>query len=85
MTAVLLLAAFAGLAIQYVLGAAGLMVRSDLSLGAAAAAQVPFLIPDSVKMVAISLIAAAVHTAFPDLRPRPNQRAHKDAALRVTK
>ena len=68
MTGVFLLAAFVGLFVQYFLGAIGLMIRSQLSVGAAAAAQLPFIVPDSVKMVAISLIAVAVHAAFPDLR-----------------
>ncbi|WKD57500.1 Biotin transporter BioY [Corynebacterium capitovis DSM 44611] len=61
------IAGVAGLAIQYLCGSVGLMVRSDLSLGAALAAQLPFLPGDSIKVVAVVLIAAGVHSAFPRL------------------
>lgn len=62
------LASVLALVLQYLCGATGLMLRGEVSFRAAAAAQLPFLLPDCVKIVFISLIALNVHTAFPDLR-----------------
>lgn len=70
MTATLILAACVGTLIQLVFGAVGLMIRSGLDATAAAAAQVPFLLPGLLKIVIIVAIAAAVHSAFPDLMRR---------------
>ena len=68
-------AAFAGLALQYILGAFGLMVRSGLELVPAFAAQLPFIPIDSGKMIVVILIALSVHAAFPDLMGRKAARA----------
>lgn len=64
------LAAVVGLAVQYLFGSFGLMLRGDLGFTAAFAAQVPFVLPDSAKMVVMVIIALAIHVAFPDLLRR---------------
>ena len=70
MTITLAIAGFVGLLIQYTLGAIGLMVRSGLDAKAAAAAQLPFIPTDSIKVAVAVIIALAVHAAFPDLMGR---------------
>ena len=67
----LIVAAIAGLAVQYLCGSIGLVVRNGIDLGAALAAQVPFLLPDLIKMAVMVAIATAVHAAFPDLMAKP--------------
>lgn len=67
LTLMLSIAAVLGLLIQYLCGMGGLMLRSGLSLSAAAVAQAPFLLPDIAKIIVAVLIAAGVHSAFPDL------------------
>lgn len=74
MTAIMIAAGIAGLAIQYICGVVGLIARAHLSFGAALAAQVPFLLPDFIKIVVAALIAVAVHSAFPDLIARRARR-----------
>lgn len=64
------LAAVVGLAVQYLFGSFGLMLRGDLGFTAALASQVPFVLPDSAKMVVMVIIALAIHAAFPDLLQR---------------
>lgn len=80
MTVMLVIAAFVGLAVQYTCGALGLMVRSGMETSAAFAAQLPFIAPDSGKLVVAILIALAVHAAFPDLMGR-KKTAPKKAAV----
>lgn len=80
MTVMLIIAAFVGLAVQYTCGALGLMVRSGMEASAAFAAQLPFIAPDSGKLVVAILIALAVHAAFPDLMGR-KKTAPKKAAV----
>lgn len=70
MTVVLAIAGVVGLAVQYLCGIVGLMVRSDMSFGAAAVAQGPFVIPDLIKVAVMVVIAVGVHAAFPDLMGR---------------
>ncbi|APT82462.1 biotin transporter BioY [Corynebacterium ammoniagenes] len=70
MAITLIVAAIAGLAVQYVCGSIGLMLRSGLELAPAFAAQIPFLVPDSAKIVIAIIIALGVHAAFPDLIAR---------------
>jgi len=70
MAITLIVAAIAGLAVQYVCGSIGLMLRSGLELAPAFAAQIPFLVPDSAKIVIATIIALGVHAAFPDLIAR---------------
>lgn len=65
--AMFILAGIIGLLTQYLFGAIGLMIISDLTIGAAAAAQVPFLVPDAAKVAVMIAIALGVHQAFPDL------------------
>lgn len=60
----------AGLLVQYVFGALGLVVRSGLTITESAAAQVPFLLPGMLEVVAMCVVALGVHTAFPDLMRR---------------
>ncbi|AZA08475.1 biotin transporter BioY [Corynebacterium pseudopelargi] len=66
----LAIAALSGLAIQYILGSVGLMLRADMAFGPALAVNGPFIIPDLIKMAAAVAIASGVHKAFPDLRKR---------------
>ena len=70
-----IIAAFVGLAVQYICGSFGLMVRSGLELAPAFAAQIPFLLPDSAKVVVAIIIALGVHAAFPDLISRKRKTA----------
>ena len=67
-TGMLIVAGYLGLFLQYLFGVLGMMIRLDLSFGAAWAAQLPFLLPDAIKVAVIIAIALAVHAAFPDLR-----------------
>ncbi|MDO5031671.1 biotin transporter BioY [Corynebacterium sp.] len=70
MAAILAVAGVVGLLVQYACGSLGLMARAGMSLGAAAASQVPFLVPDLIKVAVMVGIALAVHAAFPDLMGR---------------
>lgn len=74
MIVTLAIAGIIGLAIQYLCGSLGLMVRSDTSFGAAILAQGPFIIPDLIKVAIMVAIAAGVHAAFPDLMGRRTQK-----------
>lgn len=65
---ILILAGYVALFFQYLFGVFGMMWRLDMTFGAAWAAQVPFLLPDAVKVAIMIAIAVAVHAAFPDLR-----------------
>ena len=67
MTIVLAIAAIAGLLVQYTCGAIGLMLRSGLDVGPAIAAQGPFVLVDTAKLIVAIIIAVGVHSAFPDL------------------
>lgn len=77
MTVTLAIAGIVGLAIQYFCGSIGLMVRSGMSFGAAILAQVPFIVPDLIKVVVMVVIAIGVHAAFPDLMGRHAQSTHR--------
>ncbi|WP_165164059.1 biotin transporter BioY [Corynebacterium qintianiae] len=68
--ALFVVAGFLGLAIQYLLGAAGMVLRAGLDVPAAAAAQLPFIPTDAIEMAIMVAIAIGVHTAFPDLLRR---------------
>lgn len=59
--------------IQYAAGILCLMAVSKLSFSAAAAAQVPFLLPDFLKGIVIAIIAASVHAALPSVRQSARQ------------
>ena len=60
-------AGYLGLAIEYVMGAIGLMFRADLDAAGAAKAQLPFIPTDAIEMAVMVAIAIGVHTAFPHL------------------
>jgi len=60
-------AGYLGLAIEYVMGAIGLMFRADLDVAGAAKAQLPFIPTDAIEMAVMVAIAIGVHTAFPQL------------------
>ncbi|MFI5503999.1 biotin transporter BioY [Corynebacterium kutscheri] len=66
-TITFIIAAAVGLIIQYLCGSIGLVIRADMSFGAALAAQGAFVIPDAVKFSVVVIIALSVHAAFPDL------------------
>ncbi len=70
----LILAALAGLATQYLCGSIGLVFRNGIDFGAALMAQIPFLVPDFIKIAVMVAIAAAVHAAFPDLMGRTSKQ-----------
>ena len=70
MAVILAIAAIVGLAVQYICGAFGLMIRSGLEIGPAFAAQLPFIPVDAGKLVVAVIIALGVHSAFPDLMGR---------------
>lgn len=79
MIVTLAIAGIIGLAIQYLCGSLGLMVRSDMSFGAAILAQGPFIVPDLIKVAIVVAIAAGVHAAFPDLMGRRTQKPQPQA------
>lgn len=65
----LIINALCGIGLLYVLGIAGMLLRTSMSLQAAIIANLPFLIGDSIKVVLATLIAAGVHKAYPGLLP----------------
>ena len=73
-TGIFIVAGYLGLFMQYLFGVFGMMLRLDLTFGAAWAAQLPFLLPDAIKVAVMIAIALAVHTAFPDLRGKLGKR-----------
>lgn len=78
----LLINVLGGMVLMYAFGIAGMMAVAHLSLPAAVAANLPYLIGDSIKVVAATLIAKGVHAAYPGLlpwrgaRPAPEEAAH---------
>ena len=62
-------------AVVHTLGVVGLMVNLRLPVGAAVAADLPFLPGDLVKGPVAAVAAAAVHRAFPDVLVRRARRA----------
>lgn len=65
-----ILAGVVGLALQYLLGAIGMVLRAGLDVPAAAAAQLPFIPTDLIEMAVMVAIAISVHAAFPQLLRR---------------
>ncbi|AKK06147.1 hypothetical protein CMUST_09150 [Corynebacterium mustelae] len=68
--AFLIVAGLAALATQYLCGTIGLMIRSDMTITAALAVNLPFIIPDLGKLAAVVVIAYSVLRALPDIRSR---------------
>jgi len=56
-----------GIVVLYALGIAGMVLRTDLTVWAAAAANVAFLPGDLIKAVVAAAVAAQVHRAYPAL------------------
>ncbi|MGN0040076.1 MULTISPECIES: biotin transporter BioY [unclassified Rhodococcus (in: high G+C Gram-positive bacteria)] len=56
-----------GIVVLYALGIAGMVLRTDLTVWAAAAANVAFLPGDLIKAVVTAAVAAQVHRAYPAL------------------
>lgn len=77
-------AAMLGTALVHAAGMAVLVWRFDLSWPAAWAADAPFWIGDTLKSIAVAIVATAVHRAFPDLlgrsRPASSDTAPDSAA-----
>lgn len=72
-----------GVALLNVLGIIGMMVRADLSLGAAVVAALVFVPGDLIKAVVCALVARGVHAASPGLLPERRSQhrlEHADAA-----
>lgn len=67
MAVTMAIAGLFGLATQYGCGIVGLMLRAHMSLNAALAAQVPFLVPDLIKIAVAVIIAISLHAALPNL------------------
>ncbi|SDL78476.1 biotin transport system substrate-specific component [Corynebacterium mycetoides] len=65
-----ILAGVVGLALQYLFGAIGMVLRAGLDVPAAAAAQLPFIPTDLIEMAVMVAIAISVHAAFPQLLRR---------------
>ncbi|MGW4330054.1 biotin transporter BioY [Nocardia sp. NPDC004573] len=63
----LLINAVGGLAIIYFFGTAGLLVRTDLGVGAAVTTNWAFIPGDLLKVVVASVVAKGVHRAYPGL------------------
>jgi biotin transport system substrate-specific component len=58
-----------GIVVIYAVGVAGMLLRTDLTLGAAIAANGAFLPGDLLKAVVTAVVAAQVHKARPGLIP----------------
>ncbi|WP_280253737.1 biotin transporter BioY [Nocardia abscessus] len=63
----LLINAIGGLLIIYVFGTVGLLLRTDLGVGAAISTNWAFIPGDLLKVVAASVVAKGVHRAYPGL------------------
>lgn len=58
-----------GIVVIYAVGVLGMLIRTDLTLGAAIAANLAFLPGDLFKAVVTAIVAAQVHKARPGLIP----------------
>lgn len=65
----LLINIIGGIVVIYAFGVVGMLIRTDLTLGAAIAANVVFLPGDLFKAVVTAIVAAQVHKARPGLIP----------------
>lgn len=71
----LTIAAIVALLSQYLCGAIGLVLRADMTVGAALAAQGSFVLIDALKLIVVIAAAATIHTALPHLL-RPTASSH---------
>lgn len=65
----------------HTLGPLGMMLRADMSLRAAFAADAFFYPGDVIKNAVMAIVASAVHAAFPDLLPRPGARRRASGTI----
>ena len=65
----------ASIVLVHPMGIGGLMLRADMSFGAAFTTDLTFWIGDILKNLAMAFVAAAVHRAFPTLMPRRGSTA----------
>ncbi|OPX16189.1 biotin transporter BioY, partial [Gordonia sp. i37] len=56
-----------GILVVYICGTIGLMIRADMTLWAAIAANGWFILGDTIKAVVTALVAAQVHRGWPGL------------------
>jgi biotin transport system substrate-specific component len=63
-------AVIGGIVVQYIFGIGGMMLRADLGLWAAVAANAAYLPGDAAKAVVTGIVAAQVHRAYPALSAR---------------
>ncbi|MEJ5927071.1 biotin transporter BioY [Corynebacterium sp. H128] len=66
-TVILSIAGFVALLVQYACGVVGLMIVAHMTVSAALTAQLPFILPDAIKVAVMVAVASGVHAAFPDL------------------
>lgn len=73
-----------GVVVLHVLGIIGLVLRADLSVGDAIAADLVFVPGDLVKAVVCAVVARGVHAAYPGLLPQRRglvRRSDADATV----
>lgn len=75
----LLVNAVGGIAVIYVFGILGLLMRTDLGVGAAIASTGAYVPGDALKVIVASVVAKGVHRAYPGLIA-PGRRAAAPAA-----
>ena len=79
----LLAALVGGVVVIHALGIVGMILRADLSLGAAVKVDLLFIPGDVAKAVICALVARGVHAAYPGLLPQRRSRSAEPAdALR---
>ncbi|AQQ15458.1 Biotin transporter BioY [Corynebacterium glaucum] len=66
--AVLIIAGYVGLFIQYFFGVFGFMFRADMTFIQAWQAQLPFVLTDAIEIALVIAVAIGVHSAIPDIR-----------------
>lgn len=69
-----------GVVVLHVLGIIGLVLRADLSVRDATAADLVFVPGDVVKAVVCALVARGVHAAYPGLLPERRGSSRRSAA-----
>lgn len=69
-----------GVVLLNVLGIIGLVLRADMSVGAAVVAALPFVPGDVAKAVICALVARGVHAAYPSLLPQRHSTSSPSGA-----